>query len=415
MWFDVLTVVILAFTTYRGATKGFVWQLAAIGALLLCFLFATPMSLAIAPAISVEPPLNRWIAMILVYAVCSFAAFAAARLLRDALEKAKFVEFDKHLGAVFGFLKGVTICLVVTFFTVTLSESARGHILESRAGYAAAIIMDRLHPVMPAELHDVLEPYIHRLDHDGLDLKHRHADGEHGHDGHDHGDHPHADPFNPARPGTSDPWAGNPFGQDSRPGTPVPNEPTFDDPFASAPKPSQPVPAGDSVWVFAAKLIGKSNAEVRDEVVKYLSSRTPAERATLVDQLSLAIPNLLEIIQGAPPAGPLPQPAQASRDERNRLLDEIAAVYSDFRNGQQAMIEEVESSLQGIPDQVALAVLRDWRSDLLSIDRSTDPDPGTGINTRLDTRIVRQLDAARVPLSTLSSQLQSRLRGVQRQ
>jgi hypothetical protein len=37
MWYDLLTLGILMYAMFRGATKGVVWQLATIAALLLCF------------------------------------------------------------------------------------------------------------------------------------------------------------------------------------------------------------------------------------------------------------------------------------------------------------------------------------------------------------------------------------------
>src|SRR5262249_44900376 len=118
MWYDVFMLIIVAYTTIRGAMKGMAWQLAAIASLVLCFLFATPVSLSVGPAIPVNPPLNRWLAMLGIYLAFSFACFGVARLLRGWLEAIKFQEYDRHLGALFGLVKGITICLVVTFFVV---------------------------------------------------------------------------------------------------------------------------------------------------------------------------------------------------------------------------------------------------------------------------------------------------------
>ena len=106
MGFDLFIGAILLITTIRGAAKGVAWQLAGIGALVLCFLFATPLSLTIAPMIKLAPLLNRWVAMLGIYLVFSFGTFAIARGFREALEKAKFVEFDRHMGALFGLFKG---------------------------------------------------------------------------------------------------------------------------------------------------------------------------------------------------------------------------------------------------------------------------------------------------------------------
>ena len=171
----------------RGAIKGIVWQLAVIGSIVLCFAFSETGSVFIAPMLALDPPLNRWVAMLILYIVLSFAAFGVARVMHKWIEKMKFKEYDRHLGFLFGAVKGVIMCLVGTFFVVTISAGYRETIMNSYSGHAAAIIMDRLHPVMPEELHDVLGPYIHQLDQPGLDLQHAHDDDDQAnHSGDDH-------------------------------------------------------------------------------------------------------------------------------------------------------------------------------------------------------------------------------------
>lgn len=193
MWYDVLVVGVLLFAVIRGATKGIVWQLATIAALVLCFAFSEGLSQAIAPYITLKPPLNRWVAMFGLYLFFSFLSFAVARSLKNWIDKAQFVEYDRHLGSVFGFIKGVIFVMVMTFFGVTLTQQMpdlRSSIFDSQTGKIAAVVMDRLHPVMPDELHDVLGPYIHSLDRPGLDL-HAHEHGDSHHDDHAHHDHDH--------------------------------------------------------------------------------------------------------------------------------------------------------------------------------------------------------------------------------
>ncbi len=63
---------------------------------------------------------------------------------------------------------------------------------------------------------------------------------------------------------------------------------------------------------------------------------------------------------------------------------------------------------------MTVAVLKDWHHDLSSVDRNDDPDPETHHNTLLDVRILRQLRAARVPVSSLEESLQERLRDSER-
>ena len=164
VWFDALIGCILLYAAIRGAMKGLVWQLAWIAAILLSFAFSETVSTTVAVWIPIDPPLNRWVAMFALYLLAAFLSFAAASKLNGWIEKAKLKEFDRHLGAIFGFLKGTVFSLVLMFFAVTLSASLRETALQSYSGRAAAVVMDNLHPVMPHELHDILHPYTHSLD-----------------------------------------------------------------------------------------------------------------------------------------------------------------------------------------------------------------------------------------------------------
>jgi membrane protein required for colicin V production len=359
MFYDMVVVAVLLFATYRGARKGIVWQLAVIASIVFCFGFAGSLSLAMAPFFAVEPPLDRWLAMLVLYVVFSFGAFAVARQLRTWIEKAKFEEYDRHLGAVFGLVKGVLICLVLSFFAVTLGEKlpgVRDQVFYSFSGRTAAVLMDRLHPVLPEELHEVLEPYIHSLDRPGLDLHAHDYDGEdpRHHDDHDHG---------PFREPTPVPGTNRPVDDERLPPAPLTPEPTGD-PFA---RPD-----------------------------RFDAPRSGAEAPSTVR-----------------PVGGVQSDAAAQR-ERRQMLDEIGSVYSDDRTAQSGVVAEVEQSLSGLPERVKLAVVKDWYTDLLVFDRGADPDPGTDLSTPLDQRIVRELDRSGVPLSTLSSTLRDRLRTVRR-
>ena len=106
MWYDLAVAAILLFCMIRGAKKGFLWQLAAIAAVVLCFAFAETVSVALAPYLNINPPLNRWVSMLLLYIACSFLCFAVARGLQNGLERAKFEDYDRHLGGLFGLAEG---------------------------------------------------------------------------------------------------------------------------------------------------------------------------------------------------------------------------------------------------------------------------------------------------------------------
>ncbi|MDC0307874.1 MAG: CvpA family protein [Planctomycetaceae bacterium] len=369
---DLLVVGVIAFSVIRGAVKGLVWQLATIASIVLCFMFAESLSIVLAPMIGLKEPLNRWVAMFLLYLIFSFLAFAVARSMKTMIEEAKFTEYDRHMGAVLGLLKGVGIALILTFFSVTLSEQARDHVMGTLSGKYAAIIMDRLHPVMPTELHTVLEPYIHSLDGDGVDL--------HAHDGHDHDEHEHvAD------------------GQGS-------DRPPFNDE-----KPTTPTDDGDRVRLqqLISQLPGMSNdPPLQQMAVTALLNTAPEHRGQLIDLMSSGIPALTKIIAIEWQRG---KPADAANNEetRNRLLREISGIYFTTPNAQASFESEITDDLTGLPLQIESSVLEDWHADLLGLD--PDPDPSTDFRSDLDLRIFNQVKYAGLKVNSLNTALQERL------
>lgn len=350
MWYDLLIFAFLVFSVIRGAQKGIVWQLATIGAIILCFAFAETASLAVAPLIMVKPPLNRWIAMLGLYIVFAMMSFGAARQLKAWLEKAQFVEFDRHLGALLGFAKGSLLALVATFFVVTLSESMRGNVLASRSGYAAAIVMTHLHPVMPDELHDIIDPYLYEFGHPELHIEHDDDPQLADH-------HSPAYPVDNAKPSESD--------QHSADGE------------------------TDRLSALVADLIGVSDQRLIDQAVVALQNTDPEDRRELLEKLSTRIPGVirqtvLEWRNG--------KPEPDTRSEVRQLLSQISAVYFDFPNSQQVFVEEAQSQMAILDETAQLAVLRDLYADLINND--LDPDPHTDYRTSLQERIDRQLAGA---------------------
>src|SRR6202035_5058865 len=74
---------------------------------------------------------------------------------------------------ILGLVKGGMFSIFLTFFLVTLSHSARESIINSESGYVAAVVIDRLDPVIPGDLHALLEPYLRRLDAPDIEREHR--------------------------------------------------------------------------------------------------------------------------------------------------------------------------------------------------------------------------------------------------
>jgi membrane protein required for colicin V production len=162
--YDIVMIVVLAGTALLGALRGMVSQLASLASLVLSYFLALRFSAQLAPLFHTEAPWNRFLAMLVIYIGTSLAVWFVSRTLSGFIDRLRLQEFDRQLGLLFGAAKGVLLCVIITFFAVTLSDTARDHVLKSRSGYFIAELLERSHSVMPEELHDVLKPYMDRLE-----------------------------------------------------------------------------------------------------------------------------------------------------------------------------------------------------------------------------------------------------------
>ncbi|MBA3313161.1 MAG: CvpA family protein [Planctomycetota bacterium] len=402
MWYDAIILVLLLFCTIRGASKGFAWQIATIGALAICFLFAESASLAIAPLIKVDPPLNRWIAMFVLYIGASFVSFAVARTVRKTLESWQFVEYDKHLGAIFGFVKGGAFALVLTFFAVTLSERTRADVLASYSGFSAGHIMSALHPVMPTELHPIIDPYLEKL---GQTVVHGPDYGTDPHDLASSGDEFGTPPLTgaPRQPSPSLPDYGTGSADDF--GSPPPDFGTVPD-WPAQPRLSTPTKPSNTTTSGLERIIDDIPDDLKQAALTAIKNTKPEDRDELLATFRTAIPGLIKAVSMEWEQGKPPEADRLTR--RDETLREIAAVYTTDLAAQRNIIRQAEEQLSGVPDDVAEVVIQDWYADLLRL-TFEDPDPATDLATRLDVRIQRQLAAFGISTNSLNADLRTRL------
>jgi uncharacterized membrane protein required for colicin V production len=164
MTFDILVVMTILLGAVFGAWKGLAWQVASILSLVAGFAVAIPLSGPVAPLFGASAPLNRFVAVAVLYAVVSLGIYLVALFYRTAIQKWKLDQWDRHLGGVMGAVKGFLLCLTLTYFAVTLAAGLREPILTTRTGKLMAHTMSAVHPIWPPGVHDIIHPYVHRLD-----------------------------------------------------------------------------------------------------------------------------------------------------------------------------------------------------------------------------------------------------------
>jgi membrane protein required for colicin V production len=162
--YDLLMLAVVIGAMFVGVWKGMAWQIAALASVVLSAAVAVHSSPALARHLSAHEPWNRFLAMLLLYVATAAAIWLAFRLVARIVDRLQFKEFDRQLGMLFGLAKGVLYCVVITFFAVTLSETGRQVVLQSRSGVLIARGIRNANPILPADVRVWLGKYIDELD-----------------------------------------------------------------------------------------------------------------------------------------------------------------------------------------------------------------------------------------------------------
>jgi membrane protein required for colicin V production len=163
--YDLLMLLVLLATTVFGFWKGMAWQLASLASLIVSYFAALRFSEQLAPVFGEHAPLNKFAAMLAIYVVTSFIIWMVFRLISGIIDKVRLESFDRQLGAMFGFAKGVLLCVAITFFAVTLMPPAQGEaIVASQSGRYIVALLDKSHSVFPPEIHQIVDPYLNKIE-----------------------------------------------------------------------------------------------------------------------------------------------------------------------------------------------------------------------------------------------------------
>ena len=165
--YDLLMIGILIAGVLFGALKGLAWQIASAAALIGSYIVAMTFYPALAEHITTDPPWNQYLAMFILYLGTSFAVWIAFAFVRRMIEKVEMKDFDRHAGAVIGGINGVVVCLLVTFFAITLpflSDEQKTSICQSQSGRIMASAVDQLKLGLPEDVDQVVGPYLEKFD-----------------------------------------------------------------------------------------------------------------------------------------------------------------------------------------------------------------------------------------------------------
>jgi membrane protein required for colicin V production len=164
-YYDLVMVLVLVGATVFGFWKGMAWQLASLASLVVSVFVAAKFRTQLAPMFGQQAPMNQFAAMLAIYAGSSFVIWMLFRFVSGAIDQVKLQAFDKQMGALFGFAKGVLLCVAITFFAVTLMPPAQGQaIVNSRSGHYIVAFLNRAETMVPPEYHQVIVPYLDKVE-----------------------------------------------------------------------------------------------------------------------------------------------------------------------------------------------------------------------------------------------------------
>jgi membrane protein required for colicin V production len=162
--YDLAMIAVLGGATLLGYFKGMARQVASLLSIVASYFLALRLSPLVAALIRQPEPLNRFLAMLLIYLVTSLVIWLVFRQVTQFIDHVQLKDFDRQLGALFGTAKGALICVAITFFAVSLSDTSRQTVLTSRSGKYIAGVIRQSGPMMPKEYHSLLDKYLTELE-----------------------------------------------------------------------------------------------------------------------------------------------------------------------------------------------------------------------------------------------------------
>jgi len=162
--YDLVMLGILAAAAVLGYFKGLVWQIAWIAGIAASTYVALRFGGPLSPFFGQQAPWNKLIAMLALYIATSLAVWLVFRVISGAINAIHLSAFDHQLGLLLGLAKGVLLCVVITFFAVTLAPGYRDQIVASRSGRIVAEIIVRADQYLPKDVVETVDPFVKQFE-----------------------------------------------------------------------------------------------------------------------------------------------------------------------------------------------------------------------------------------------------------
>ncbi|GHT41221.1 hypothetical protein FACS189443_2700 [Planctomycetales bacterium] len=161
--FDIIVFTILIALTLRGIWLGMISQIVSVGSYFVCWIVASRFAFLIAPSIPAEEPWNQVGAMAVLFIITLIAIRFFRAVLETFVKRLHLESLNKLLGGALGFLKAALICMVLTFFAVTLSETTQNIVFESKSGQTLVNLITQSSAFVPKDSCEMLREQLNKF------------------------------------------------------------------------------------------------------------------------------------------------------------------------------------------------------------------------------------------------------------
>jgi membrane protein required for colicin V production len=102
--------------------------------------------------------------MLVLYVGTSLVVWLLFRVVSGAIDAVHLSAFDHQLGLLLGVAKGALLCIVITFFAVTLAPAYRPQVVGSQSGRIVAEVITRADEILPREIAEAVNPFVKQFE-----------------------------------------------------------------------------------------------------------------------------------------------------------------------------------------------------------------------------------------------------------
>lgn len=147
--FDVFVILFLLYCIFMGGKRGIFLQITSIIALLAGWYVSSRYSVNFKSYFPLGDTLSGKVASIATFFAVEIGVLILGKILSGMLIGGVLKEANRQLGALFGLVKGLIVCLVVTYFAVTLSSTSKKFVIGSQSGRMLVQLLYEVQKIIP--------------------------------------------------------------------------------------------------------------------------------------------------------------------------------------------------------------------------------------------------------------------------